>query len=79
MKHLFLTAFMAVFGVYALGLVGIIEMRPATEANTSQQNTQQVAQVQAKPQSLSFTQRVALNDHGKQNSAKSGYTLKAMR
>lgn len=72
MKHLFLTAFMAVFGVYALGLVGILEMRPT-------QDDVSTAQTQAPQQALTFTERVALNDHTQKSAHKSGYTLKAMR
>lgn len=76
MKHLFLTAFMAIFGVYALGLVGLVEMGP-------RQNDVSATQTASQQQALSFTERVAVNDHAQKNSYKAGhkegYTLKAMR
>ena len=73
MKHLFLTAFMAIFGVYALGLVGLIDMQSAEKTHAPH-----VAEATT-PQVLSFTQRIAMNDHAKDHAGKSGYTLKAMR
>ena len=69
MKHLFLTAFMAIFGVYALGLVGVIDMN----------QTQHQEAVDAPKGALTFTERVALNDHSTAKQPKNGYILKAMR
>lgn len=72
MKHLFLTAFIAIFGVYALGLTGVLEMPPM--ATPSKQEV-------AKP-SLSFTERIAAAPQTRNSHKQShdrGYTLKAMR
>ena len=71
MKHLFLTAFIAIFGVYALGLTGIIDMQPATHTEVAATNAP-----------LSFTERVVANNqtHNSHKARTSGdYTLKAMR
>lgn len=70
MKHLFLTAFIAVFGIYALGLCGILEMTPPDKA------PQQVAAT-----GLSFTERVVANNHNAKPNLThmDGYVLKAMR
>jgi len=71
MKHLFLTAFMAIFGVYALGLAGILEMQPTNP---------QPEKTAAQP--LSFTERIAANDqtpHRHIQRSSERYTLKALR
>ncbi len=75
MAQLFYLSFIAVFGLYGLGLAGFVDMpTPEYRATVAEQATQNTTTTKT-----SFTNRISQNRVASASKQNKTYTLKAMR